>query len=208
MSTSLDLLDYRRRVADIYHTVRENEPTEETWMTWRRSRDELFAQHPQTPLENPRDFSGLPYFPFDPGWRVEGRYVASEGEQTEIANSGDGATGFTRVGSVDFDLAGVANRLDVMWLNAYGGGLFIPFRDSTNGPDTYGGGRYMIDTVKGADLGQTETGLVLDFNYAYHPSCVHSYRWSCPLAPPTNTLAIRVEAGEKLGPTNGVNEPR
>lgn len=198
MDTSLELLDYRRRVAEIYRSVRESEPDEDTWMNWRRSRDGLFVHHSQTPLENPKEFAGLPYFPFHPRWRVDGRFTAGGDEQTEIAHSGSGSTGFTRVGSVDFDLTGSTHRLDVMWLNAYGGGIFIPFRDSTNGQETYGGGRYLIDTVKGADLGQTENGLVLDFNYAYHPSCVHSHRWSCPLSPPANTMPIRVAAGERL----------
>ncbi|HEY5889991.1 MAG TPA: DUF1684 domain-containing protein [Acidimicrobiia bacterium] len=198
MNTSLDLLDYRRRVAEIYRSVRQAEASEETWLTWRRSRDELFTGHPQTPLENSQDFTGLSYFRFDPAWRVEGRFVAGEDKQTDIAHSGDGATGFTRVGVVDFDLDGRTHQLEVLWLNSYGGGLFIPFRDSTNGAETYGGGRYLIDTAKGADLGQTETGIVLDFNYAYHPSCVHSYRWSCPLAPPSNNLDVAITAGERL----------
>jgi hypothetical protein len=85
-----------------------------------------------------------------------------------------------------------------MWLNAYGGGVFVPFRDATNGAATYGGGRYLLDTVKGADLGHNGDAMVLDFNYAYHPSCVHSLQWSCPLAPPGNTLDIEVTAGERL----------
>jgi uncharacterized protein (DUF1684 family) len=75
--------------------------------------------------------------------------------------------------------------------------LFLPFRDATNGTSTYGGGRYLLDTAKGADLGSVGDALVVDFNYAYHPSCFHSARWTCPLAPPRNTLAVAVEAGER-----------
>jgi uncharacterized protein (DUF1684 family) len=95
-------------------------------------------------------------------------------------------------------LAGRDCRLEVLWLDAYGGGIFIPFRDGSNGDATYGGGRYLLDTVKGADLGHESDRIILDFNYAYHPSCVHSYRWSCPLAPPANQLELVVEAGERL----------
>ena len=97
-----------------------------------------------------------------------------------------------------FELAGRDCRLDVLWLDAYGGGIFLPFRDATNGDSTYGGGRYLLDTAKGADLGHERHQIILDFNYAYHPSCVHAYRWSCPLAPPANRLELVVEAGERL----------
>ena len=66
------------------------------------------------------------------------------------------------------------------------------------GRETYGGGRYLLDTVKGADLGFDGPRLVLDFNYAYHPSCAWDSRWSCPLAPPSNWLTEPVRAGELL----------
>ena len=88
--------------------------------------------------------------------------------------------------------------LEVFWIDVYGGGVFIPFRDATSGSLTYGGGRYLLDTIKGADLGMTERGeLVLDFNFAYHPSCHYDPRWSCPLAPRENWLTVPIEAGER-----------
>jgi hypothetical protein len=86
----------------------------------------------------------------------------------------------------------------VYWLAGYGGGVFIPFRDATSGTATYGGGRYLWDSVKGADLGSVGDELVLDFNYAYHPSCTYDPQWSCPLAPRDNWLDIPIEAGERL----------
>ena len=88
--------------------------------------------------------------------------------------------------------------LEVYWIDSYGGGVFVPFRDATSGSATYGAGRYLIDTAKGADLGGTGSSLVLDFNYAYHPSCAHDPRWSCPLAPRANWLTVPVEDGERL----------
>ena len=93
--------------------------------------------------------------------------------------------------------------LEVFWLDAYGGGVFLPFRDLTSGKTTYGGGRYLVDTVKGTDGGCLEvtpgsTDVTIDFNYAYHPSCVYSPRWACPLAPPENRLPVPVRAGERL----------
>ena len=88
--------------------------------------------------------------------------------------------------------------LEVYWIDVYGGGVFLPFRDLTAGADTYGAGRYVLDTVKGADLGGSGDRLIVDFNYAYHPSCAYDPRWSCPLAPQANRLRIAVRAGERL----------
>ena len=96
-----------------------------------------------------------------------------------------------------FRLHGRALALDCLWLQGYGGGLFLPFGDATNGATTYGAGRYLLDTVKGADLGCEDRELVLDFNFAYNPSCVYNPRWVCPLAPAANRLPVPVEAGER-----------
>ena len=59
------------------------------------------------------------------------------------------------------------------------------------------GGRDLFDTIKGADLGVTQTEITLDFNYAYNPSCAYDARWVCPLAPTENRLPFAVRAGEK-----------
>lgn len=197
MSNTLDLLDYRRQVSEQYARVRAAGPDQEAWARWRDDRDRMFATHPQSPVEDRTAFTGLSYFDYDPAWRLTGAFIPSEDEDVILSHSGEGSTRFLRVGSVSFSIRNAPTTLDVMWLEGYGGGLFIPFRDRTNGETTYGGGRYLIDTVKGADLGHADDGMVLDFNFAYHPSCVHSARWSCPLAPPGNTLDVKVEAGER-----------
>jgi uncharacterized protein (DUF1684 family) len=100
-----------------------------------------------------------------------------------------------RIGLVDLPVG----RLTVYWIDVYGGGVFVPFRDATSGRETYGAGRYLLDTIKGADLGGEADNLVLDFNYAYHPSCAYDARWSCPLTL-ENTLAVTIRAGERLAP--------
>lgn len=196
---TLDLWDYRRRVADSYARVRSGGAGEDVWNQWRRDRDLLFATHPQTPVEDPTSFTSLRYYHYSPDWRTVGRFIPADGEPRTIGHSGDGTTGFVFVGTVSFDVAGHIASLDVLWLDAYGGGIFVPFGDATNGHETYGGGRYLLDTAKGADLGHEDDLMVLDFNYAYHPSCVYSDRWSCPLTPPGNRLAFRVTAGERFG---------
>ncbi len=198
MSEYLELVDYRSQVADLYGAVRHSDPSRSTWESWRQSRDRLFATHPQSPIEHIETFSSLPFFEYQPSWRTDAVFQPDDGFELDVANSGSDVTRFTRIGDVEFDLSGSTHSLGVLWLEAYGGGMFIPFRDHTNGHSTYGGGRYLIDTVKGADLGRTADGIVLDFNYAYHPSCVHSPRWSCPLAPPSNALDFEVTSGEQL----------
>ena len=89
--------------------------------------------------------------------------------------------------------------IGVWWLQQYAGGLFLPLRDGTAGETSYGGGRYVLDTAKGADLGGTASTLVIDLNFLYHPSCRYNSQWQCPLAPAANIIAAPVHAGERLG---------
>jgi uncharacterized protein (DUF1684 family) len=189
----MDLLSWRRETFEMYAEVRAHRDPGEAWQRWRRRRDALFAEHPQTPLEDTRGFRGLPYPPYDPALRFVVPVDPAGPVRIEAATS-DGAVPMGRVGRVRLPVG----SLDVWWLGVYGGGLFLPFADASNGDTTYCGGRYLLDTVKGADLGGDAAGLVVDFNYAYHPSCRYSARWSCPLAPAGNRLPVRIDAGEQL----------
>jgi uncharacterized protein (DUF1684 family) len=195
----LTLLDWKRRMFELYARVREL-PPHEGWLAWRRERDMLFADHPQTPLgpDAADRFDQLRYFPYDPGARCVGMLDPGEGEVREIATSSGETIRFRRFGDVMFELWDVACRLPVYWLEGYGGGVFLPFTDATSGHVTYGGGRYLLDTVKGADLGGGPSHLLLDFNFAYNPSCAYDERWTCPLAPPQSRLAVAVAAGERV----------
>jgi len=199
---TLDLLEYRRIVSDIYAAVRQDPPGATTWSHWRTDRDEVFATHPQSALrpEAQDTFSGLPYFPYDPTWRLNARIEPIDAPVVAIGHSGSGETAFRPFGRAIAEREDTEITLTLYWLSGYGGGVFLPFRDATSGEETYGGGRYLLDTVKGADLGHDAETLVLDFNYAYHPSCVHDDRWSCPLAPTDNWLTAEVRAGERLRP--------
>ena len=120
-------------------------------------------------------------------------------QTVEIGNSDGVATRFVRFAEASFELYGQAATLEVFWLDAYGGGIYLSFRDATSGSTSYGGGRYVLDTVKGADLGVQGDRLVLDFNFAYNPSCAYDPQWSCPLPPPANRLAFAIPAGETYG---------
>ncbi len=118
-------------------------------------------------------------------------------ETRHISLADDGEFAITRIAALTFTLCGRPSRLSLYWVEGYGGGLFLPFADGSNGPETYGGGRYLWDAIKGADLGFVGDKIVLDFNYAYNPSCAYNPRWVCPLSPEENRLAFAVEAGER-----------
>lgn len=196
----LALLDYRRRVARLYQGARSGPGDDGArLLRFREERDRLLADHAQSPLESrQRDpFPGLPYYPFDPALRLALPVDTEvEPETFEVSLAAEGSLSLRRIGRVSFSLRGEQCSLSLFWLQGYGGGLFLPFRDASNGAGSYGGGRYLLDTIKGADLGMVGDRLVVDFNYAYNPSCAYSPRWDCPLAPQENRLPVAIEAGE------------
>jgi uncharacterized protein len=191
----LTLMDWKRRVFALYADVRAGEP-QRAWSRWRAVRDELFRSHPQSPLQDRASFGGLPYFEYDPALRILASVEPVERVRREIATSGEKPYSFTRFARARFDLEG-ERKLDLYWLDGYGGGIFLSFADATSGHETYGACRYLLDTVKGADLGEVDGRLVLDFNFAYNPSCAYDPRWVCPLAPPGNRLPIEIRGGER-----------
>lgn len=209
---SITLLDWRRRVAALYATVRSTDDPVAAHEAWRVGRDQLLGTHPDSPLL-PADragFVGLRVTAYDPGLRFEVEPdLDVEPHRLEVATGTDGVVAFERAAVLH--LPGLGD-LDVWRLAAYGGGLFVPVKDGLAGRETYGGGRYLIDTAKGADLGgdvDPATGrgtLVVDLNFAYNPSCAYDPAWACPLAPPGNTLAAPVRGGE-LHPLRSPAEP-
>jgi len=195
---SMTLLDWRRRVGAMYAEVRasaERDPVG-TIARFRLERDRLFRDHPESPLASAArgGFPGVPYWPYDPALRFAADIEALPAEPITATSLSGEAFRLERIGRVRLPIG----ELEVYWIAVYGGGVLIPFRDATSGTETYGAGRYLLDTVKGADLGGSGDRLVLDFNYAYHPSCAYDPKWSCPLAPPANRLEVPVMAGERL----------
>lgn len=203
MTTSdLHLLDYRQHTAEMYRQIRVGRATPaRTCQQFRAQKDELFRHHPQSPLdaEQKQVFSGLAYYGYDPSFCLNVPVKTDVGPATFDFDLGDdGAFCMRRIGQVQFMLPTGSGSLSLYWIDGYGGGLFLPFKDATSGSETYGGGRYLYDTIKGVDLGATPQHLVLDFNYAYHPSCAYHPRWTCPLAPYENALTFPIPAGERL----------
>ena len=211
MSDELELAGWRRTVAELYAAVRAHDDPRRAHELWRRGRDELFRSHPQSPLPpgDPLRAAGLPYWPYDPGLRFELPLRPAGQELSLSVPTNEGIMPMDRIGCVRLP-APLDAVIDVWWLRQYGGGLLLPLRDGTSGRSSnggrpghdgrssYGGGRYALDTDKGADLGGRDGHLVVDLNFLYHPSCRYNDAWQCPLAPPGNTISAPVEAGERL----------
>ena len=189
MSKALEIADYRYRVEEIYAEWRRDGDGRSAWKDWRRRRDLVLATHPQSVKSGDPDFRQMPFYEYDPSWRLTGTWVDVDPEPW-----GE----FHLVGRLEIHRGDWSATLNAYWLDTYGGGLFVPFGDQTNGESTYGGGRYLIDSAKGAYLGSVGNHVLMDFNGGYHPSCAHDPAWECPLSPPENRLPIRVEAGERL----------
>lgn len=223
--TWLDLYDYRQRVARLYSeraaALRAGTTADAVLSQFREAKDALFAAHPQSPFspETRANFTGLRYFPYDPQWQAEARLVVAH-EQADtsphIVKLDEQTVRLRRAGTLHFTLAETPQTLAVYWIAVYGGGLFVPFRDATCPEQSYGGGRYLCDTIKGSDFlrldepGRIVTGesdgnlssgaewrVLLDFNYAYNPSCAYDARWVCPLAPHENWLDVAIRGGER-----------
>ena len=209
MSDYLDLYDYRCRVAAMNRertrAIIAGEDPAAVLERFRDARNQLFAHHPQSALDEKqrRDFQGLHYFPYNPAMRfVVNIDTAVEPTQLTVAMNAEESMTMTTVGRAHFIVEGVSVALSIYWLNIYGGGLFLPFRDATCPAESYGGGRYLFDTIKGNDFLPVPgvvgwERIMLDFNYAYNPSCAYNYRWVCPLAPVENRLSVPIAAGEK-----------
>ena len=198
--SAMSLLDWRRRVAAIYAGIRATPDAQAAHRAWQEARNELLATHPESPIPPTKraGFAGVQVASYDPGLRFIAE-VDTDVEITriEVATGSDGVVPFERSGVVH--LPGIGD-LDVWWLASYGGGIFVPIRDTRSDGATYPGGRYVIDTVKGADLGGDGRFLVVDLNFAYNPSCAYDPAWACPLAPPGNTVPVAVNAGELMHP--------
>jgi uncharacterized protein (DUF1684 family) len=191
----MSLLDWRRRVAALYREAREEPSPAVGWTRWRAGRADLLRDHPDSPLGSGES---LPtYAPYDLRLRFELPVRSAPPERWEAATATDGVVPYERIGRVE--LPGLGS-LDVWWLDSYGGGVFVPIRDGSSGRATYGGGRYLLDTVKGADLGGDDRALVVDLNFAYNPSCAYDPAWACPLAPAGNVIDAPVDAGELTPP--------
>jgi hypothetical protein len=195
--------DWRVRTYALYAAVRAAATPAEGHALWCRERDRMFGAHPASAIVHSERaaFRGLRVAPYDPAFRFELPLLPDgAGTVRNVQTGTDGVVPFVRLGTFDVPQLGAL----AAWRHAgYGGGIFVPFRDSTSGraDGSYGAGRYLLDTIKGAFLGVREADdgtplYLLDFNFAYNPSCAYDEAWACPLPGPENRLAADVPVGE------------
>ncbi len=190
------VLDWRRQVAALYRSVREERDPRAAHALWVDGRDRLLVHHPASPVPQGErsDYPGASVAPYDGDFRFVVEVDRDVPEQRrDVPTATDGVVPFELVGRVT--LPGLGS-LDLWWAAVYGGGIFLPIKDATSGKRSYGGGRYVLDTIKGADLGGDPDALVVDLNFAYQPSCAYDDAWACPLPGPGNTLSEPVPVGE------------
>ncbi|MBA3724222.1 MAG: DUF1684 domain-containing protein [Candidatus Levybacteria bacterium] len=202
-----DLYDYRQRVFLMYKKrnslLQQGASHAAILKEFREEKDELFASHPQSALDNDQrtKFKGLSYFPYSKDLVFEAEVIEIPPRAVTVPKNPYEAMTMTSIAQVTFAIAGQPATLSIYWIDVYGGGLFLPFHDGTSPDISYGAGRYLFDTIKGSSfLESTRNGkntIILDFNYAYNPSCAYNPLWVCPLAPVENRITPRIEAGEK-----------
>jgi len=183
------------------HAGHEHVAYPEAVAAYRADKDEYFRGAHDSPIpHDQRDaFTGLPYFPVDESLRFEGLtlepYTGSEPASFQIPTSDGQLRPAERAGVFRFDLGGASQTLTgYRFAGGDSDSVFVPFLDQTSGTESYGAGRYL-------DLYPEHDGTyALDFNLAYHPSCLYDLRFSCPLTPAENRLPVRIEAGERLSP--------
>lgn len=154
-----------------------------------------------TPLrdENKKKFKEHPFFEMDLKWRVKAKLVRTKNAKPfEIPTSSGKTKTFKEYGKLYFKIDGkewilsVYQNLKLLKDKEYKNYLFLPFRDLTNGVETYGGGRYIDLKIP------KSTEIWIDFNKAYQPYCAYNpYDYNCPIVPEQNRLPIRIESGVK-----------
>jgi uncharacterized protein len=193
---SQHVASWRREVHALYAAVRDEPDPEAAHGIWVEARTELFDSHPASARQPGQR---LRHAAYDGAYRFVLEMQPADPDEWRPTTGSDGEVAFQRAGRLEIPLVG---ELDVWWLGSYGNGIFVPLRDASAGTTTYGAGRYLLDTVKGADLGREGDGWVVDLNFSYNPSCAYDPEWACPLAPAGN----RVEAAVPVGELNPATE--
>ncbi|WP_203293383.1 DUF1684 domain-containing protein [Luteirhabdus pelagi] len=145
-----------------------------------------------------KTFEGLKFFPIDETYRVTATFKRTPDEEpffmpTTTARLPE----YVKYGEAHFTIKGKKLKLNLYQNTTpyedpeYKDYLFLPFTDETNGDGSYGGGRFLDAYIPEGDT------IILDFNKAYNPYCAYNPRYSCPIPPEENDLAIRIEAGVK-----------
>ena len=173
-------------------------PREQKVLEWRKEQDNFFKTHQRSPLlpKEKSHFRGLKYYPADSRYFFSGkieRFVLHINNPnyyaTFLTNKGMNKR-YIRYGKFRFHLDGKDWVIEI-YKSILSDYLFIPFKDLTNGKETYEGGRYIdAEILDGYQM-------ILDFNMAYHPLCAYNDKFVCPIPPRENFLGVQIKAGER-----------
>ena len=181
---------------------KEMEPKEEIIQavrSFRKKKDHFFKTAHNSPLEESDKihFKGLTYFPIDLKYRFEGeieRHIININDPKYYAtfpsNKGPKKR-YVRYGKFRFTYEGKEHSLE-LYKSIGSDVIFIPFYDKTNGHKTYEGGRYLDSEIM-----MPGYRIVVDFNYAYNPSCAYNEKFVCVFPLEENRLKIEIPVGEK-----------
>lgn len=175
-----------RTIANVTHHVGDLE-------RFRSAKDEFFLSDPGSPLtrEQRAGFAGLSYFAEEPALVIPAVLDTEvDHEVVMLATTSGEPRQMRRAGIVHFEVDGAPAQV-TLFIATDDPGLFLPFRDTTSGRETYGAGRYLDVQPPDAD-----GRVVVDFNLAYNPYCAYSAGYICPLPPDENRLDIPIHAGE------------
>ena len=201
----LSLIDWRREIFEIYSDIRTESDGKMAWEKWRVKREELFKHHPESPTFNiksiPGSYAQPILYPYNPNFCLSSKFKFLESSEIlELITDDNSITRIQPFLETTNLFEKLNIELTIFKILGYGGGLFLPFFDKgcfSNG-ENYEGGRYLIDTIKGADLGECKKNeLRLDFNFSYNPSCSYNSKWTCPIIKNYNNIPILIDAGEK-----------
>jgi uncharacterized protein len=167
---------------------------------YRDSIDNYFRTDSHSPIDSADkpSFHGIHYYEIDSNYRIPFTFKRKKwGKQFLMKTTTDRLPAYKVYGTIEFKLDGKPQKLtlyqnlELKKRKGYEDYLFCPFKDLTNGEDSYGGGRYIDFRMKDLENG------IIDFNLSYNPYCAYNYRYSCPIPPKSNHLKIAVKAGVK-----------
>jgi uncharacterized protein (DUF1684 family) len=171
---------------------------EQRVLEWRKERNAFLKDHQRSPLlpQDKKNFSGIKYYPFNPQYVFSGQIERTilhinnpKYYATFLTNKGTSKR-YIRYGKFHFMLTGKECTMEI-YKSILSDNLFVPFKDKTNGRETYEGGRYFETEIL------PDYKIILDFNKAYNPSCAYNEKFVCVLPPRENMLDIEIRAGEK-----------
>lgn len=195
------MADWRLQMQSLYAVLRAFDDPREAWELWKARYNELLATHPSSPMKTADKikFRGIKVFDYDPKMRFEVDITEDKGMMQFQDLGVEGHAHYQQLGKTVGLKDALGQELSVYWMLGYGGGLFLPFRDKSAGFETFRTGRILLDALKGADLGLTKEGkVILDFNFAYHPSTMWDASVDYISVPDENHLPVKVIAGERV----------